>query len=428
MKNLLVIKKIILGFSFLLFLFSCEVDPVKPANTQSDNVIDEDPTDEVAQKPDSENPSNPNNNLIMIGNGYGHIELKDIQDKIYTIKPGTYSSISLSNLKNITIDGLGKVIVMKGTVDIDNVDGLTLSGISIEQHDQAAIYIHTAANNLTIKDIKLKNISNYGIRFDINKKYDGSPQSFSENILLENIQAENIGTLFWTDPKAGIRDDGFYGLIKRFKLTKSKVINSPYLNGLTSIGCAEDYEMSYNIIDNVNASDNYPTGSNNHTGIFYAQGNGKIFGNKATNYQGNLVRAWLFSITKPGSVEIYNNIAYNTTRYGAFELQVPPSTENLSSFKPADAKIYNNTVGKLNTGEPKYFQGRLLDLYQTYGSVEIYNNLGFELRDDILINDMSNPQDTKITRNDNNQLFKISNEAVLDLISFKSKIPNVGAL
>src|SRR5690606_19393391 len=124
-----------------------------------------------------------------------------------------------------------------------------------------------------------------------------------------------------------VKEDGFYGLIKGFKLTNSIVKNSPKLNGLTSLGLAENYEMSNNVVDNVNASPKYPNGLNTHNGIFYAKGNGKIFNNKVTNYQGSVVRAWLLSITKAGVVEIHDNIAYNSTRYGAFELQVPPYIE-----------------------------------------------------------------------------------------------------
>src|SRR5690606_32028546 len=125
-------------------------------------------------------------------------------------------------------------------------------------------------------------------------------------------------------------------------------------------------------------------------------------------------------------VEIYDNIVYNSTRYGAFELQATPSIRELSTFKPANAKVYNNTVGKLNTGTPKFFEGRLLDLYNTDGTVEIFNNLSFNNRDEHLINKMSGPN-TKIIKNENNKYYWNSNEAVFDLNTFKSKISGIGA-
>lgn len=405
----------VLCLVILSFLYSCEVEKIEPAKPVPD-VEETDPTNQG-----SEEEKKPiNEKITEIGTGSGNLEIKDIENQKYSIKAGTYKSINIENIKNIKIDGLGKVKINNGDIKIKNINGLTISGLTIENRSQPVIYISENADNLTLKDLVIKNITNSVISFSKNEKYDGSPQSFSENIHLINIQAENVGTLFGS--QGGIKENGFYGLIKGFKLTNSKIINSPRLSNGIYLGLAEDYEISNNVINNVN------TNNNEHNGIFHVLGNGKIFGNKVTNHQGNLTRAWLFSITKPGTVEIHNNIVYNSTRYGAFELQVPPKIKALSTFKPANAKVYNNTVGKLNTGEPKYFEGRLLDLYQTYGNVEIYNNLIFNLRDNILLNNMSNPKDTKIIKNSDNLYFKNQNDAVSDLTNFKSKISNIGAL
>jgi len=417
-------------FLILFSFFGCEVENISPVEP-SENV-EEQKTDDSNSETDNESETETNKDSVntqqkseVIGNGSGKLSLKNVKNKHYSIKPGTYSSFHVENVTNTTIDGFGKVKISKGNINISNINGLVLSGIAVENSQNVAIHIHTSANNLTIQNISLKNISNYGVRFDINNKYDGSPRSFSENIQLKNINAEQIGTLFIS--QGGVKEDGFYGLIKGFKLTNSIVKNSPKLNGLTSLGLAENYEMSNNIVDNVNASPKYPNGLNTHTGIFFAKGNGKIFNNKVTNYQGSVVRAWLLSITKVGVVEIHDNIAYNSTRYGAFELQAPAYIRKSKHFSPANAKVYNNTVGLLNTGEPKFFEGRLLDLYNTYGEVEVYNNLSFKLRDNLLINNMSSPKDTKITKNTNNRYFPSAENAVHDLTNFKSKFPGVGA-
>src|SRR5690606_14722739 len=109
-----------------------------------------------------------------------------------------------------------------------------------------------------------------------------------------------------------------------------------------------------------------------------------------------------------------------------FELQVPPYMAKLPSFMPVDAKVYNNTVGQLNTGEPKFYEGRNVDIYQTYGNVETYNNLFFNLRDDIVSLNQSSKNDTKV-KESNNRYFKKASDAVVDLTSFKSKIPGIGA-
>src|SRR5690606_5153265 len=192
-------------------------------------------------------------------------------------------------------------------------------------------------------------------------------------------------------------------------------------------GCGEDYEISNNLVNNVNKSDSYPHGNNNHNGIFHVNGNGKLFNNKITNHQGNAVRSWLYSIIKPNAtVEIFNNTVYNSTRYSAFELQVIPTVGILPSFKPANAKVYNNTVGKMNTGKPKFYEGRIVDIYNTKGLVEVFNNLYFNMRDNVVSLNQSNRDETKVAEN-NNIYFENDSDAVVDLESLKSKVPGVGA-
>lgn len=425
----------ILACLILLFASSCEVekiDPVAPAEvveepsqdaeTDSKNDSESDEDSDTGSDKDS---TGGDDKLEVIGSGSGTLVLKDIENKKYSIKPGIYSSFQLENIKSTSLEGFDKVKIKNGSIYMSRVNGLTLSGVMIEDSDQPAISIYDEANDLTIKNLSLKNIRNSAIRFLLDKRYDGSPASYSRNIHLINIKAENIGSLFGT--KGEIKSDGFYGLIKGFKLTNSSIINSPRLSNGVYIGCVEDYEISNNIINNVNKSEKYTDGNNDHNGIFHVNGNGKIFKNTITNHQGNGVRAWLFSIAKPNAqVEIYENVVYNSTRYSAFELQVPPYMKALPSFVPANAKIYNNTIGRLNTGEPKFYEGRVVDIYQTYGNVAVYNNLYFNMRDNIISLNQSNENDTKV-KESNNRYFKQASDAVFDLTSFKSKVPGIGA-
>jgi len=413
----------ILGCVLLIALNSCEVEIIEPAKPLPEN---EDPTSEKPAPEEPEKPTSPEktDTLELIGNGSGNLIIKDVEGKKYSIKPGTYSGFHLENIKNSTIDGLNQVKIRNGSVYMNKVNGVSLTNISIEDSNQPGINIYDEANDLTLQNITIKNINNDAIKFSLDKKYDGSANSYSKNIHLINIKAENIGTLFGT--RGEIKSDGFYGLIKGFKLTNSSIINSPNLSNGIYVGCVEDYEISNNVVNNVNKNDNFPNGNNNHNGIFHLNGNGKFFKNKITNHQGNGLRAWLFSITKPGTVEVYDNIVYNSTRYSAFELQVPPYMEVLASFKPANAKIYNNTTGQLNTGQPKYYEGRIVDIYQTHGNVEVYNNLYFNMRDNVVSLNQSDPNDTKV-KETNNVYFKNTGDAIVDLSSFKSKIPGVGA-
>jgi len=410
-----------LSILLVIFLFSCEVEQIKPSEPVP--ASEEKPTVDSTEfdRPDKDTSNEKEEReKVEVGTGSGQLIIKDASEKNFVVKPGTYWNITIENVKNSTIEGKSVVVISGGDMKISNINKLEIKGINFENYNQTAVRINDDANNLTLEDIRFKNIGNTVISFGKDKKFDGSPASYSENIHLVNIYAENTGMLFGS--AGGIHQDGFYGLIKGFKLTNSTIKNSPHLSNGVYLSLGEDYEFSNNVVDNVNSI------NNNHNGIFFAQGNGKVFGNKVTNHQGNLIRAWLFSIDKPNAmVEIFDNIVYNSSRYGAFELQVTPSIENLSVFKPANAKVYNNTIGKLNTGLPKYFEGRLLDLYQTFGNVEIYNNLSFDLYDDVLVNNMSDARVTKITKNTNNVYRKKAADAVSDLKTFKSKLSGVGA-
>lgn len=353
-----------------------------------------------------------------IGTGSGALIIKDESDKNFKIKPGTYTYFQFENITNCNIDAYD-VKITGGNVSLTNVNTLSLNGLAIENSTYRAFNIYNKANDLILKDITLNNIGDVAMVFHINKKYDGTADSYSKNIQLINIKADNVGTFFASN--GGHTNDGYTGLIKNFKMSGCTITNSPFLSDGVYLGAAEDYEFSNNTIDNVNSK------QGNHNGIFHVVGNGKFFDNKCTNHQGNMIRAWLCSFTKDGTVEIYNNIVWNSTRYGAFELQVPPFMKAMPSFKPATiAKVYNNTAGKLNTGQPKYFEGRLLDMYDTYGAIEIYDNLLFNNVDALILNKMSTDGVTNLVKNSGN-IYKVNqSEAVADLINFKSLVPGVG--
>lgn len=410
------VKMGLFGCAFLFFLYSCEMEQMEPAQpVEEENVIDSTEVEKEEQIVDSPSVEKGNREVKVIGTGSGNIKINNSDGINYTIKPGSYTYVEIKNVSNSVIDGFEKVKVSGSIISMANIENVVFQNLSIENSPRG-IVIDESANDLTFNNLQLKNSS--GINFRVNKKYDGSSSSYSQNIKLTNIEAENISALFYSD--GNIKNDGFYGLIKGLTLKNNTVRNSPNYGSGVYVNLAEDYEISNNIIDNVNSA------NTNHNGIFHVKGNGKIFNNKVTNHQGNAVRAWLFSITKPNSlVEIYNNVVYNSERYSAFEVQVTPGIKQISIFKPANSKIYNNTVGRMNSG-PKYYEGRVVDIYQTYGNVEVYNNLYFDMRDNVVSLNQSNPKDTKV-KETNNKYFKNANDAVVDLKSFVSKIPGVGA-
>lgn len=123
-------------------------------------------------------------------------------------------------------------------------------------------------------------------------------------------------------------------------------------------------------------------------------------------------------------VEIYNNIAWKSRKYGAFEVQATPPMQASAVFKPADAKIYNNTAGLMDTQNTTFYPGRLIDVYETGGRREVYNNLLFQGNDTKVINFVTAGLDV-----DTNNVYKATpGEAVVDLIDYASKVAGVGAV
>src|SRR5690606_32978219 len=128
----------------------------------------------------------------------------------------------------------------------------------------------------------------------------------------------------------------------------------------------QDYNIHHNIVEYVNQRNNA------HNGIFLMHGNGHFHDNKLTNYQGNAIRAWVFSRgSSAATIEIYNNICYNSRKYSAFEIQEFSNQLVQGKTTFVNAKVYNNTAGKMNTYRD--WQGQLLDLYNNTGTLAYYN-------------------------------------------------------
>ena len=162
-------------------------------------------------------------------------------------------------------------------------------------------------------------------------------------------------------------------------------------------------------------------------------GNGSFHDNKVTNHSGNLIRAWGASFgTSVKDILIYNNTAFNSQKYSAFELQLPPwmaeyADKYPARLKPTNARVYNNTAGQMNTS--KDWDGQMLDLYNTRGSLYYFNNLGFNMnKTQGPVTDMiNNMSDVVIYRNDGNVYKSGWQDAVNDTNNLKSKITGIGA-
>ncbi|MCH5597913.1 hypothetical protein [Niabella ginsengisoli] len=414
-------------------------DPDNPGSG-SDTTIVKDTTIKDTIKPP---PSS--GRILQLGSGSGNLTIDGNNltingtkvtfknGDLVKIKGGSYNSITIRNVSvptngaRVTFINDGLVAFTGGKIlSLSNLNNVTISGagqsssgrgFAFTNSTYRAIMLSGSINNFTLQNMLFKNVSDYVISYvDLNSKvYTGEANSFVSNLAFLNIDADNVGPLIYLG--GDVSSNSFIGLIRKLEIANLTCINSPSPGSVVSVGNVEDFDIHDNYVNNVNSN------NTNHNGIFFVRGNGKFYHNKVTNHQGNAIRSWPYSITKSGRVEIHDNVVYNSSQYSAFELGAQPYIRASSVYKPANAAVYNNTVGRMNTGKSR-FPGRVLDTYTTDGVIDFYNNLGFELDGGLLINAQG---ETKAKVGANNIYKNSYLEAVGDLINFVSKIAGAGA-
>jgi len=306
-------------------------------------------------------------------------QLRDVADMKFALKPGSWSGgVYISNLKNVTIEGAGKAQLTEDGIELSGkLSGLVLSG-------------------LNLKNIEGRQIVAVGVD---KVKYTGKAGTFIDGLTLQNLISDNCGRLFHAD---GNLNNGVYdGVIKDFRLLNSALTNSPEPGDYVYLGNAIDALVQGNRFDRINTRFSNPDKPNGeHNGIIFMKGNGIISDNICTNHQGNFGRIWLHSIDGLKTVQILRNFVYNSLKYSAFELQ--RSVESVArGYKPANAIVNGNIAGHLSA--LKDWDGQLLDLYNTGGTLEYMGNKGFDLYGTKfpISNMINNMSDVKITEKDN---------------------------
>lgn len=373
---------------------------------------------------------------IEMGTGTGRLEIVNVKDKTIKLKPGTYNSITIKSSGNLVVI-LSGVTVLNGTVDIVGSNYIELSGGDIRGNKVGAIHISGLTNGIVLSGISFKDVGNYLINYQDETIYNGKPETASKDWIIRNCTFENTNQIFGC--KSDLKPEGVITLMRNFKFLNNTVKNCPSMGSVLSIGAVDGYEIAGNVIDNVNMYFPDPRVPNGpHNGIFNMVGWGSLHDNKLTNHQGNLIRAWGVSFdAQVREVLIHNNKVHNSWKYSAFELQVPPYISEYKATYPGrvfytNAKVYNNTAGRLSVS--KDWDGQMLDLYNTYGKVEYYNNLGFDM---VASNPIYHPvsnminntydQDKTNLVESNNKYTRTATEAIEDVNNFKSKFQGIGA-
>lgn len=380
--------------------------------------------------------------IYDVGTGAGELlidgkSMKVDANILVRIKAGTYNTINIKNILapngfTVFIKNSGQVRV-KERMSTENISNVIIAGDNspditygflFENIPFRAITMNGKMERVTLSSMSFKNIKDYVIAGENsngkNFLYKGTDGTRTNRFKILNCLFDNAGQIiFGGNLYKNSGEDS--GLFKDVEIAYN-IFRNTEAGTVCAFTNVQNYDVHHNVVNNINRQ------NNNHNGVFYMQGNGKFHDNKLTNYQGNAIRMWLYSRgTTPATSEIYNNVCYNTRKYSGFELQgfdrnIIPGKTTFSN-----AKVYNNTVGKMNTS--KDWEGQLLDLYNFGGSLEYYNNLGFNLnasngsQPKSMINNMS---DTKLVRNTNNR-YETEKNAVVDLVKFTSKIQGVGA-
>lgn len=414
---------------------------------KNNSIADQTTETPVSTTPPTTAPTTPTNPISVVpsyevGTGSGNLtidgnslDLKTI--KLIKVKAGNYKSIYIKNItassaSPVSIKNVGQVSISDG-IEISNINYVTIAGdgesgitygFSFENIAFRAIKFDGKMNGVTIKSISFKNVRDYCIAGEKSNgnglAYDGTANTRTEGFKILNCLFDNTGAIVFGGSLS--KDSGEdSGLFKDVEIAYNTFINSES-GTVSSFSNVQDYNVHHNVVNNLNKS------NNDHNGIFFMQGNGKFHDNKLTNYQGNSIRMWAYSRgSTPATVEIYNNICFNTRKYGAFEIQ--GFDRNIVSGKSTyvNAKVYNNTVGQMNTN--KDWQGQILDLYNYGGTLEFYNNLGFDLYNNNsgITNMIDNMSDVKIIKEENNKYSAKYSGVVSDLNNFTTLFPGIGA-
>lgn len=418
----------------LLFFCSCKKDAQDEATTSLST------TAALSSTPVINVPLN--STLFDLGTGSGNLvidgsTLKLATNSLIRIAAGTYQSITIKNITataahpvfiknngqvNIT-DGMSTENINNVTIAGDYVTALTY-GFQFSNVAYRAISMTGQMNGVTIKSMSFKNIGNYTISGDKsngdNLAYAGTSATSTERFRILYCLFDNAGSIVFggaLNKDLGI-DNGFF---KTVEIAYNTFQNSPGVGSVCSFTNVQDYNIHHNVVNNINQN------NNNHNGVFFMQGNGIFHDNLLTNYQGNSIRMWLYSRgSTPTTNLIYNNICYNTRKYSGFELQGFDRYIYPGKSTYANARVYNNTVGMMNTS--KDWEGQLLDLYNYTGTLAYYNNLGYNLYTNNKITDMiNNMSTTKIITKTGNVYLPTQTAAVLNTTTFGSKIAGVGA-
>ncbi|WP_028981658.1 T9SS type A sorting domain-containing protein [Sporocytophaga myxococcoides] len=334
---------------------------------------------------------------VLIGGSGGYLNYSNATSTLsllpgdtIAIQPGKYSGFTFGNIRGTASKKIA-IINNKGLVEITGSNASNLNtcsnvvfsgngangikyGFYFHDINGRAMQLDNKADSITISYARFERVSDYTIRINADKKYDGT-----EVTLIENIRFLHLS----------------------FKKTGTPIDWGNFAYGSDLIGCGRNVEVAYCTIDSLNGGDGVRlnkvfdvnihhnrftnTGllTSTHPGTFYLRGDGTIHHNFFQNIWGNGVRSEGIGLNEMGELTISNNIFLGSRKYSAIEVQTHPSdvtTSGSPSTKSCHYKIFNNTMGNQSARD---YSAAMVDVYSLLdGKCEIRNNLGFNIEKD----------------------------------------------
>lgn len=335
---------------------------------------------------------------VLVGGSGGYLNYSNATSTLglvpgdtIAIQPGTYSGFTFGNIRGTASK---KIVIInnKGLVEITGSNSSNLNtcsnvvftgngakgieyGFYFHDINGRALQVDNTADSITVSYAKFVKVSDYTIRINADKKYDGS-----EATLIENLKFLHLS----------------------FKKTGTPIDWGNFAYGSDLIGCGKDVEVAYCTIDSLDGGDGIRlnkvfdvnihhnkftnTGlllTSTHPGTSYLRGDGKIHHNFYQNIWGNGVRSEGIGLNGMGELIISNNIFLGSRKYSAIEVQTHPSdvtTSGIPSTNACHTMIFNNTMGNQSARD---YSAAMVDVYSLLdGKCEIRNNLGFNIEKD----------------------------------------------
>lgn len=315
----------------------------------------------------------PGDTVVIAGGDYHNIDITDIlipdgADPVTIITDGLVrivdeSNFSFRNLRNVIIDG-------------NRVPGIK-HALLVDGHNYRSIYYNNI-NYVTFKGVETRNIYDYAWSPEQLHQlvYDGTENSYLKGCRFVNCKSDNSAAFLSTGGLNINETPKLRGLIVDFQFIGWEVTNTSSGSPFYLDAC-QDVLFKDCTFNHINCL------SNSHSGIISANGHADISNCRLTNFQGNLIRIWPFSIvdghlgSEPRTCKFYGNQVFTSRKYGAFEGQSSDRFMEQGFTTYGNIDVFNNTVGNMNQNDnPTVYTGTLYDNYSLWGgTARLFNNL-----------------------------------------------------